>query len=372
MVSRRTVFSACFVLCAAFARAEDVPTKHPWMPPIEPIYPTTTKPPSTHIEDGKWEYTDEYGSVRFKKGEKPELDKDGKLLVKPATAPPETSPSVAGPDLSSATYDANGQIDQLPLDSPYDKPSGKKEAFPPGGSMPWHEDDKTAGDFEATDRKGVAGAVKPAGTPESLGHLPAPPYHENAAATPETLPTPERLVPNVKVKNTGQAETLGRFQGLPPRDASVGSEEAELRARMAAEAAARAHGHGVREELPKFKPIPVRIEAPEADGDPIDVGFAQHSLPDLIALLKSNASPRFRARIADELGRRGEEAAKAVPALLDALDDKSALVKASAVLALGNIGGDAATLRLKLTPLLQDRNPDVKMSAQTALARLGK
>ena len=126
------------------------------------------------------------------------------------------------------------------------------------------------------------------------------------------------------------------------------------------------------QQLPSVPSIPKHDTKRESGDVAIpDDRLTIHSLPDLIDLLQNGSSPRFRARIADELGRRGAEAEQALPALSLALNDPSSRVRASAALAMGNIGGNTIALQPLLTALLQDKNPDVKMSAETALSRLG-
>jgi hypothetical protein len=126
-----------------------------------------------------------------------------------------------------------------------------------------------------------------------------------------------------------------------------------------------------RETLPPGAPAPARADSerpaagfqedagsPKPDSDPI---------PSLIAQLKA-VDPRVRARAADELGKRGAQAAPALPALRRELKDKVGRVRASAALALGNLG-DAAAIG-DLARAAKDANEDVRWSAAVALGRI--
>ena len=90
-------------------------------------------------------------------------------------------------------------------------------------------------------------------------------------------------------------------------------------------------------------------------------------IPDLLRQLRA-VEPRKRARAADELGKRGKAALRAVPLLTKALKDKDRRVRASAVLALGSIGDPASAKDLKRA--LRDKDEDVRFSAMTALRRV--
>ncbi len=92
-------------------------------------------------------------------------------------------------------------------------------------------------------------------------------------------------------------------------------------------------------------------------------------VPDLLRQLRA-VEPRKRARAADELGKRGKAALRAVPLLTRALKDKDRRVRASAVLALGSIGDPSSAKDLKRA--LRDKDEDVRFSAMTALRRVSE
>lgn len=181
------------------------------------------------------------------------------------------------------------------------------------------------------------------------------------------LPPPDPTPTSPKLK----PETLPKGLSLPWKEQSApAGETMDAGKRSGPDESMRRAPVKSRESLPAI-PLTPRREMPESQGD-VEVDFKAlsfNALPDLIKLLK-HKSPMVRARAADELGRRGDEAARAVPALIETLSDRSSRARASAALALGNIGGDAPKLRALLTPLLEDKNPDVSMSAKTALSRL--
>jgi len=94
---------------------------------------------------------------------------------------------------------------------------------------------------------------------------------------------------------------------------------------------------------------------------------AHDALPALLGALKRGDA---RARAADDLGHLGAKAAPAVPALMAALNDRSARVRASASLALGNIGAAHDSVVPLLTKALKDRSEDVRYAAALALSRI--
>jgi HEAT repeat protein len=97
---------------------------------------------------------------------------------------------------------------------------------------------------------------------------------------------------------------------------------------------------------------------------------------DLAAAVGSASTPAVaRAAAADALRRIGAEAAEAVPALRQALDDRSAdeATRTAAALALGNVGDPAAAAVPSLVAVLgEDRAPVglIKATAET-LGRIG-
>lgn len=104
-----------------------------------------------------------------------------------------------------------------------------------------------------------------------------------------------------------------------------------------------------------------------------DAGTGRERVDPIPGLLIALASPtpRARALAADELGRQGASAAKAVGPLRAALADPDARVRASAALALGGVGVCEPGLLDALRALRLDKNADVRLSASLALARLG-
>ncbi len=94
-------------------------------------------------------------------------------------------------------------------------------------------------------------------------------------------------------------------------------------------------------------------------------------VPGLIEQL-SSLEARERALAADELGKRGEAAAPALPALRRALADEDRRVRASAVLALGGIGRVSAEAQADIRRALLDPDEEVRFSARAALLRLGR
>lgn len=92
-------------------------------------------------------------------------------------------------------------------------------------------------------------------------------------------------------------------------------------------------------------------------------------VPGLIAQLAAVRAVE-RALAADELGKRGEVASSAVPALRRALVDEDRRVRASAVLALGGIGRLPPDAQADMRRALLDPDEEVRFSARAALRRL--
>ena len=308
-VSQKNPVVVCLLFCSLVAHGAETLAERRERLIIRPLYPTLTRPPSTRIQDGLWKEEAEYGIVRYTRGEKLTNAKDGGLVVNPGAPEPSSQTKT-----STTTW--------------------WRRALSPGSLMSWRRTEKTSADISLIKRPAPNGSIRGGpGDPESLGPVPA----------------------------------------LPPREkATTGFDYAALRARAAPDMSLHGRVKADAQQLPEPPPIPRHVTTQEPyNGEKIDDRFTSHSLPDLIDLLKNGSSPRFRARIADELGRRGPEAANAVPALISAFGDPSSLVKASAALAVGNIGGDTSELQPLLALLLQDKNLDVKISAKTALSRLG-
>jgi HEAT repeat protein len=105
------------------------------------------------------------------------------------------------------------------------------------------------------------------------------------------------------------------------------------------------------------------------------------SEPIIQGIVKQLKAPEFRIRIqaARALGVIGPRARKAVPDLIDMLDDKEESAVQAACMALSYIGRTdrpnevcaAAAAIPKLTDLLQDKNPNKAYAACIALANLG-
>ena len=72
------------------------------------------------------------------------------------------------------------------------------------------------------------------------------------------------------------------------------------------------------------------------------------------------------------LGKLGEHAAPAVPALIAYLEHRRLLVRESAADALGNLGEHAAPAVPALTKCLEDRVDFVRRSAAAALGKVGQ
>jgi HEAT repeat protein len=216
--------------------------------------------------------------------------------------------------------------------------SGKPESMPPGPPAPGAAEASLAAREtpEQERRAAELDALLAPGSPETLP--PGPP-----AAAPRAAPAaeaPRYESPDARLLAAGSmpASRPGAPQALPP-----GLPAPEARAPDAGEAAFVADaGTG----KPERDPIPVLIEQLSA------------------------SNPRGRARAADELGKRGAAAARAVPALRRALSDRDRRVRASAVLALGSAGAGAKGVAADLRRALRDKDEDVRFSAGIALERL--
>jgi HEAT repeat protein len=96
----------------------------------------------------------------------------------------------------------------------------------------------------------------------------------------------------------------------------------------------------------------------------------EHSVPSLVKTLKEDKDPNMRYWAAESLGKFGPEAAPAVPDLVAALKDESAMVRMGAAYALGEIGSADAV------PPLQDATKDsdkqVRDAAASALQQIRK
>ncbi|NEU72665.1 PBS lyase [Hassallia byssoidea VB512170] len=96
------------------------------------------------------------------------------------------------------------------------------------------------------------------------------------------------------------------------------------------------------------------------------------AVPDLVKALQ-NKNPKVRSSAADALGKIGEKAASATPALAEALkNDNEAYVRSSAAQALGRIGKEAASATPALAEALKNDNDYVRSSVAYALESIGK
>ncbi len=89
---------------------------------------------------------------------------------------------------------------------------------------------------------------------------------------------------------------------------------------------------------------------------------------DLIRQLKSPSASKRRSAAA-MLGRKGKEAAAAVPALVEALKDSNSLVRFQSIVALGDIGSEQAISGLQ--PLLHTPDVRTRQLVATSLAKIG-
>lgn len=213
------------------------------------------------------------------------------------------------------------------------------------------------------------------GRPESLPPGPAAP--EVASSAP---PPPKTAEQRRRDAELDMFLAPGRPQGLPrgepapaPRDSVPPRPGYETPApRAAASSAVTAVSSGTRESFPAGPPAPEAGPAePAAAAFVADAGTGkpeQDPIPGLIERL-SDSDPHRRARAADELGKRGPAAAKAVSALRRALRDRDRRVRASAVLALGSAGAGADAVAADLRRALSDKDEDVRFSAGIALER---
>lgn len=89
----------------------------------------------------------------------------------------------------------------------------------------------------------------------------------------------------------------------------------------------------------------------------------------LVAKLK-DADPKTRQKAAADLGRMGEKAKPAIPALLGMLEDKTTWVITKSIMALAEIGPDETVVK-PLTPFLK-KEPDVRTLAVDVFVKLGE
>lgn len=116
------------------------------------------------------------------------------------------------------------------------------------------------------------------------------------------------------------------------------------------------HGHGAAAAI-----VALLCALPAAAGATATAGR-------LVVMLEESPSYRVRAQAALSLGRIAE--AETVPALVGALDDRHAAVRAAAAQALGRIGSPAAIDGLARLAGDGDEDPAVRAQARLALAQI--
>jgi HEAT repeat protein len=115
-------------------------------------------------------------------------------------------------------------------------------------------------------------------------------------------------------------------------------------------------------------------QAVVAAKEAVAAAAAKAPVPALIKALKDDKDEDVRDRAAEALGAFGDPAESAVPALTEALKDKSAMVRASAAEALGELhewilaNSDTVTA---LLALLKDPDVDVRETVADALNEIG-
>jgi HEAT repeat protein len=122
--------------------------------------------------------------------------------------------------------------------------------------------------------------------------------------------------------------------------------------------------------LLRDRSLPVRFATVEAISR-FNSSITISAIPDLITVLKDDASLQLRCRSADVLGQMGANAATAIPTLRSLLKDASPALRSASAVALGDIGRASNVVVPDLLPLLQDTNARVRESATRALNKLG-
>jgi HEAT repeat protein len=109
------------------------------------------------------------------------------------------------------------------------------------------------------------------------------------------------------------------------------------------------------------RPKPARVREPMASGRPLSAWIAE---------LKALA-PQTRNAAAYEIAGLGPEAAAAVPALIEALDDPAAAVRYPVTIALLEIGPAAKAAVPRLQQMMEEEiNDEIAASARRALKRI--
>jgi HEAT repeat protein len=93
-----------------------------------------------------------------------------------------------------------------------------------------------------------------------------------------------------------------------------------------------------------------------------------YSVPSLVKILKEDKDPNMRYYAAESLGHYGPEAQSAVPDLIEALKDESAMVRMGVAYALGEIGSPDAAPALQAAT--KDPDKEVRVAAAAALQQI--
>lgn len=88
-------------------------------------------------------------------------------------------------------------------------------------------------------------------------------------------------------------------------------------------------------------------------------------------ILRQGSAPEQR-RAADALGRRGQSAAPAVPALIEALNTDDAATRCACITSLGLIGTAAKAAEPKLRELALDPDREVSKRSAAVLRQLSR
>jgi HEAT repeat protein len=100
-------------------------------------------------------------------------------------------------------------------------------------------------------------------------------------------------------------------------------------------------------------------------------GKAQKSTDEMLADLE-HGKERDRIIAVRLLPERRQDAARIIPALIAALDDRSHDVRIGAAGGLGSFGAEASGATAKLQALAKDRNRQARAAAAAALAKIGE
>jgi HEAT repeat protein len=112
-----------------------------------------------------------------------------------------------------------------------------------------------------------------------------------------------------------------------------------------------------------------KVQAQGAYGLSLDHDMAQEAVPALIEAMQSKHAI-VREKAARALATAGPDAAAAVPVLIGALEDSAWTVQRQAALALGKIGPKAETAIPALQNLSEAPNKPLQQAVQQALRRI--